>query len=323
MARRRTVLVLVIAGIAPAFAFVNGTVTRARARRQQLASEWAARGDRDLAASRPGRAADDYRTAQQYAADPGAYRLQLSKALLAAGRFAEAQAQLLTLLSEAPADGVVNLELGRAAAMEGDEANALRYYHAAIDGEWERDPLVERRNARIELATFLLGRGDLKRVKAELDASDPSDPRIARLAGEVAYLEGDFRTAHARLQTASQAGADDSALMEMLDTSARVLALDPYASGLSSRERVRRIVRAFAIASAALDRCTAGDLDDLRDRIAAEDVSERVLLRDAEAADEAWMLVAEVSRRVSAACGDGQGDERALALVVRSTRSAS
>jgi predicted Zn-dependent protease len=181
MATPRSVLVLAVVGIVPAFAAVGGLVSSARGRRQQLASAWADRGAKDFAAGRPIAAAEDYRLAQEYARDRSQYRLPLARALLGAGRVLEAHAQLLTLWSEAPGNGIVNLELGRLAAGNGDVPAAIRYYHGAIDGAYDADAPHQRRRARVELARVLLDHGERTQAQAELialSADPPKDPVI-------------------------------------------------------------------------------------------------------------------------------------------------
>jgi tetratricopeptide (TPR) repeat protein len=188
MLRRRTMLTLAIVALVPAFAAVNAVVGATRARRQQLSAESAARAARDVADGRPLAAAEDYRVAQEYARDRGQYRLQLAQALIAGGRFLEARAQLLTLWSEAPGDGLVNLDLGRLAADEGDVAGAIRFYHGAVDGAWDAGAAGARRDARLELARFLTLRGDRARARAELiilSGDPPPDPSASR---EIAAL---------------------------------------------------------------------------------------------------------------------------------------
>src|SRR6476646_972221 len=144
MPRRRTTLTRMVTALVPAFVVVNGLVALARSGRVRLEHEWAARGARALADGRANDAADDYYTAQAYARDRGRYRLDLSRALIAAGRRSEARAELDTLWSDTPGSGVVNLELARIARDEGDFDDAVRYYHGAIDGAWDRDPAKAR-----------------------------------------------------------------------------------------------------------------------------------------------------------------------------------
>ena len=186
--RRRTMFTIAIAALVPAFAGVNVVVGATRAKRQQLSAEWAARGDRVLAEGHPLAAAEDYGVAQEYARDRSQYRLQLAQALLAAGRFLEAHAQFETLWSESPGDGLINLELGRLAAHDGDVTDAIRYYHAAIDGAWNEDAAAVRRRARLELARFLIVRGDRTRAQAELIVLSEDPPRDPNALRELAAL---------------------------------------------------------------------------------------------------------------------------------------
>src|SRR5436309_770914 len=140
MVRRRTTLALMVAVLVPAFAVVNGLVALARTTRGRLERDWAERGGRDLAAGRAGEAADDYYAAQAYSRDHSRYRLDLSRALVAAGRASEARAELETLWMDAPGSGIVNLELARIARSDGDFDDAVRYYHGALHALWQRDP---------------------------------------------------------------------------------------------------------------------------------------------------------------------------------------
>ncbi len=357
MFRRRTVLALMVVGVIPSFVLVNSVVSAARARREAIAVEWARRGDVDLTRGRAAEAADDYRTADDYAGNRGAYRLQLAAALVAADRPAEAAAQLQTLWSEAPGDGLVNLQLARIAARQQRPADAVRYYHAAIDGSWNTsDPVSERRGARLELARLLLSRGNSAGAQAELGAlaadpppnpadqitiaslliqagadnralsllastlrAFPDSGRAAALAGSIDARIGNYAEARTYLQLARRTGDLDAAGAALLDTVTRVLDLDPGARRISSRERIRRIVRAFEVASAALDRCDAdalADLRDERDRLARR-VTERALARDPDAADETMAFAGTALEAVRTACGEGGPDERALALVLQ------
>ena len=125
-------------------------------------------GERRLP-SRPGAAVADFETALSYAPDEADTPYRLAEALIGVSRFAEAKAQLITLWTEEPGDGPVNLQLAHLAASTGeiDEAVVL---HAAIDGAWESAAAVSRRTARIELAKLLLREGQQTRAQAELIA---------------------------------------------------------------------------------------------------------------------------------------------------------
>jgi tetratricopeptide (TPR) repeat protein len=322
MVRRRTTLTLMVTAVVPAFVVVNGLVALARTARGRLEHEWAARGSRDLAAGRASNAADDYYAAQAYARDHGRYRLDLARALIAAGRTSEARAELETLWSDAPGSGVVNLELARIAKNEGDADDGVRYYHAAIDGAWESDPVAARHNARLELAQLYVDRGLLSQADAELTillADPPAEPRAAALAGAVAFGRGDYRTAAARLRSARPL---DPAAAAMLDVATRALALDPDARGITSRERVRRVTRLFAIALAAARRCGAPAAAVMHDRLeaAAPRVTERALSADPDASDATLELLTAAASVVQSACPAIGADDRAMALVVQRPR---
>ena len=326
MASRRTLLTLTVVGLVPAFVIVNGLVALARGTREALEREWASRGAIDFAAGRAREAADDFRAAQIYARGRGRYRLELARALAAAGRPLEARAELETLWSDEPGDGIVNLELARVEAASPAREAAVRHYHGAIDGAWEQDPAAARRAARLELARFLAGRGQLPQAEAELSillADAPIDPGAAALAGRIAFARGDFRSAAERLRRARDGGALDADAASMLDVSLRAFALDPAARGITSRERMRRIVRVFGIALAAARRCTARAAAPMRARLeaAAPAVTDRALGRDPDAIDATLELATAAESVVAAACPGGDADARALALLLRRTAS--
>jgi tetratricopeptide (TPR) repeat protein len=358
--RRRTVFLVIVLGVVPFFTAVNSLVGAARTRREEIAAEWASRGGRDLAAGRADRAAEDYRSARGYARDPDAYRRELAGALLAGHHLNEARGQLLVLWAEAPGEGDINLALARIAAREHDTSDAVRYYHAAIDGAWEADAAAVRRDARIELATFLLDSGDRTKAQAELIAlSDdlppdaavitrtaalllragateralavaqralelrPDDPDAQQVAGDAAFALGDYRAAERHLDAAAARHPLDAAHQHRRELSARVLVVDPFATRIGSRERIRRVVGAFHLAAAALDRCPAGAHADLRDRVeeASPKITERLLLRDPDAVDAALALVSDTEAAVSSGCGAPTDDEAALRLALRQHRS--
>lgn len=355
MLRRRTVLAVMLIGIVPAFAIVNALVSSARARRDTIASDWARRGDVDLSEGRADAAAEDFRTAGEYARDRGAYRSRLALALVAAGRHVEAQAQLQTLWNETPGDGGINLQLARIAARQSRIDDAIRYYHTAIDGAWNTDdPVASRRNARLELARLLLAHGDRTRAQVELLAlaADPPpavqaqtriaqllvdagadtralallrsaltldavDAPAAALAGSIAMRLGDFRGAQAYFERARRAGGLDADGAAALDTVTRVLELDPDARGLAARERLRRTVRSFEIAAGALDRCPSDAVGAWRAHRErlARQVNARSLAADPDLVDETLAFAAGTIDAVRTACGEGDADERALDLV--------
>jgi tetratricopeptide (TPR) repeat protein len=350
---------MTVLGLLPFFGGVSALVRGARTRRQHIAVDWAARGDRDLKAGRADRAAEEYRSAQEYAREKDAYRLELAEALIASRHTDQARGQLLALWAENPADAFVNLELGRIAAGQGDTSEAMRFYHAAIDGAWRQDALVSRRNARIELARYLIGKGDRTKAQAELIALvdelppdapvmtdtaamllesgspqraeavltkvltlSPRDGRALQLAGEAAFSLADYHSAARYFDQAAGAGALDADHQRMRNLSTRVLTVDPFARGISSRARVRRVIEAFHIAQQSLDRCPADALPDLRARVAAAEpkTTERVLAQDPDAVDETISLLTDIEG-ATIACGPGGNDDAALRLVLKQRRA--
>src|SRR6202142_3877520 len=110
----------------------------------------------------------DYRNALAYNPGNPLFQFHLAKALAAAGRDDEARSYLVNLLSEAPGSGEINLELARISARQRAWLDAVRYYHSAIYGVWNADPLVQRWNVRKELCQFLLDRGDAAGAQPEV-----------------------------------------------------------------------------------------------------------------------------------------------------------
>lgn len=288
---RRFLLAIALSGLVPAFALTHLLVSQYKAQRLRLADEWSARGHRDLA-SKPGVAAVDFQTALSYEPDRAMDRLRLSQALTAANRPAEAQAELLTLWTETPGDGEVNLELARLSASSGNVSDAVRYYHAAIDGAWDANAAVARRQSRLELAKLLLAQGQQLPAQAELIALiddlpsdsdvmtevggllaeagaddramtvlrsalmlDPANVMAATLAGRIAYRTGDYDAARGFLTPPATTGSLDPGTRAMLDVSNRIVALDPFARRLGTSGRVQRILEALDVATSRLMRC--------------------------------------------------------------------
>ena len=155
-----------------------------------FAQEWYTRGEQDLRAGRAEAALADFRTALSYSHDNAQYQLRLAQALMAAGHSREARTEartyLLNLLEREPGNATVNLELARLAARDHAVPDALRFYHGAIYGEWNDDPVARRRAARLELVEFLLDAGQKDSARAELialAADLPADPALQTKVG--------------------------------------------------------------------------------------------------------------------------------------------
>jgi tetratricopeptide (TPR) repeat protein len=295
--QRHIVATLSIA-LVPAFTVTVLLASAYRQEQHDLALEWVARGDQALHAGSPREAVDAYRTALTFSRDNRDLRLSLARALRLAGRDSEARAYLLTLWNDQPGNGPINLELARLAASRGDVATALRYYHGAIEGAWATRAESERRQARLELARFLVSAQALAQARVELVALDqdlPPDPegraQVASLmlaagledqaldlyqriladepenasalaaAGHIAFEKGTYQTAAGYLSRAIEAGADTPDVRAQLETARSVLALDPFLRRLPLRERARRTLRALSIARQRLAACPADTTD--------------------------------------------------------------
>lgn len=290
---RRLVMAAVVASIVPAFWLTDTFVDRYHDRRQTLALEWSRRGEHDLD-KQPADAVADFETALSYRPDRTADRFRLATALIAAKRPAEARTHLVTLWTEEPGDGQFNLALARLAADDGKGDEAVRYYHAAIDGTWDSAARPARRDARRELARLLMANGQPMRAQAELIALiddlppdpqmltdvgsqlvaagaptravelfqralvlDPANGNAARLAGESAFRAGDYVAAHRFLLAASAREPLDGTAREMFEISDGVVALDASVPGIGAKGRADRVMRNVAIANARLARCEA------------------------------------------------------------------
>jgi len=149
--------------------------------RQQLAQRWLNRGEAALHSGQPQVAIDALRSALAYAPDDENLQIELAEALGAAGRMQEAVAYFNTLLETRPGDGLINLQLARLAARQGDEALAIQHYQAALDGTWQGDGYVRRRQVRLELSRYLIDRKRYNDARTQLliaAGNAPDDPNI-------------------------------------------------------------------------------------------------------------------------------------------------
>jgi Tfp pilus assembly protein PilF len=290
--RRETLLLASIAGLVVLFAITGVAANFYHAKQKALAQEWFVRGEQALKAGDAAKALQDFHTTLAYAPDNNVYRLRLAQALMAAHRTDEARSHLLTLWRDEPGNATVNLELARLTVEENDTQDALRYFHNAIYGVWNRDPEAQRRQVRLELCEFLIRQGAKTQAQSELIALAgelPNDAslhtRVAGLflkagdpsraleeyrkaleidrhsqdalegAGEVAFQMGDYVAAERYLDRAPRSASAPPKAAELLKTARLVLSLDPYNRRLPRAEADRRVLRAYRIASARLDSC--------------------------------------------------------------------
>ena len=290
---RNTLLLLSLLTLIILF-FITSYVARAyHAKESELGKEWYAQGERDLAAGKAESALTDFRSALGYSPEDPLIGLHLAQALAAAGHRSEAQAYLLTLRETDPGNGMVNLELARLAADGGSVADAVHYYQNSIYGQWEGNSGRHRRQARVEMAEFLLRVGRKTEAQSELmalTADLPSDPALATQAatmllktgdyenasllfrralrlhpndraalqglGEASFDAGNYSDARRYLSNAKRLGALPGQLQSLLETANLIVQLDPLAPRLNERERVRRVMAAFSQSMNRLRACT-------------------------------------------------------------------
>lgn len=291
---RREVLVLatLLAITVAAFAGVTGLMHRFKSWQSKLAARRYERGQESLRAGQPAQAAQEFRSALHFNPDDPAALLSLAESLIAENRLDEAEAYFLNLWDRQPQDATVNLQLARLAARRHMLPQALRYYHNAIYGIWENNPVERRIAARLELVNFLLQQNSDTQAESELIAMEPGlspdaslHVKVADLfmripdyrnafreyvqalkisrnsqaaaagAGETAFNLGEYRTAVLYLEAASARSHDDQHSRALLETARLVLEVDPFLRHLSGLDRRDRILKAYRVAVKRLAGC--------------------------------------------------------------------
>ncbi|MFY9804662.1 MAG: tetratricopeptide repeat protein [Candidatus Acidiferrales bacterium] len=335
-----------------------------------LADGWFAQGERDLQAGNSSAALTDYRNALVYNPYNTRFQFSLAKALAAAGHGDEARAYLLNLLSESPGNGEVNLELARIAAHNNSTADALRFYQGAIYGEWDADPIETRWQVRRELCEFLLDHGlarqatpevialeentppgDLQRLKIvgqlllrtqqwtraqelyrNLLAADHYDEEALTGAAKTAFELGQYSEALQYFNRLPRERIGAADIAGPYDMSRRVLAADPFRSGLPAKEKAQRATDALTLAQTRLQNCARDGGQSLLETPPRTDLqilwaqlqrmqmdwNQRNLERYPERLDAAMEFVFSVENVAAISCGEPQGDDRALWLLGRS-----
>lgn len=292
-ARHDTVALLVLlAVLVVLFGLTTWVVGRYDALRAARAWNWEKAGAAALRQGHPRQAATDYRNALGYGRENPGSQFGLATALLQSGELKQARHYFLALWAESPQSGPVNLGLARLEAEQGHAATAVRYYHNAIYGIWPSGAAAHRRAARRELIAFLLRHGEMEPADAEIlalaSALPPSiqahtsigrqllqvgdnhhalaefraalqrDPRsFAALvgAGRAAFRLAQYAQARRYLVQALRLQPHDIVAGPLLATTNQVLQLDPFAFGVSRRQREARAREDLRIALARLQRC--------------------------------------------------------------------
>jgi tetratricopeptide (TPR) repeat protein len=258
-----------------------------------LADGWYAKGEESFQAGDAKSALTDYQNALVYSPNNTKFQFHLAQALAAAGRHDQARPYLLALLSESPGSGEVNLQLARIAAANNSRPDALRYYQAAIYGEWPGDAITTRWEIRRELCEYLVSKGAISQATpAVIDLAEntpESDPARLKIVGRL--LLGTHQWAHAqqlyrsllsadRYDEEAVAGAgraafelgefadavedfnrlaperrDQADIAPLREMAHRVLAMSPYLAGLAPQVRAQRAENALSLAQKRAQSC--------------------------------------------------------------------
>jgi len=283
-----TLVILVVLSVVTAFVarFYHNKI-------RSLADQWFAEGEAAFQAGDAKQALVDYRNALVYAPDNGDFQFHLAQALAAVGQGEQAQSYLLTLLAESPGSGQINLALARIAAHSGSKSDAINYYHRAIYGVWEKNPLGTRWQVRRELCEYLLSQGALTQAEPELIAlgdqvpptditrlkitaglflrstlsnralneyqlvlnDEPGDDEALGGAGTAAFHSGRFAEAIYYFEKLSPQKRADPEFASMLETAHQVRDADPYEGGITSREKATRAMNALRQAQSRVREC--------------------------------------------------------------------
>lgn len=155
--------------------------------RAEQARVWTANGQQALNTGNAEDAVKDFRTALTFAPGKPATELLLAESLAVAGpkHTDEAYNAFLELWDAHPGDGQINLQLARLASRRGDPAAAVRFYRAAIDGRWDENGAVHRREGRLELARYLIAQHNNPAAREELLVVAGNWPRDEAVQREV------------------------------------------------------------------------------------------------------------------------------------------
>jgi Flp pilus assembly protein TadD len=142
----------------------------------ELAARWLQRGDQALRDNKPQAAVDALSSALAYAPNDRGTAIKLAEALASAGRVQEATVYFNALLESQQGNGLINLQLARLAARQGNESQAIEDFQKAIYGNWEGDGYVRRREVRFELINYLIANHRLNQARSELLVASGNAP---------------------------------------------------------------------------------------------------------------------------------------------------
>jgi tetratricopeptide (TPR) repeat protein len=141
-----------------------------------LANRWLERGEQALRDGKPQVAIDALSSALAFSPSQRDTEIKLAEALASAGRVQEATVYFNSLLESQQGSGLINLQLARLAARQGNPSEAIADYQKAIYGNWEGDGYVRRRGVRLELINYLIDHQLFDQARSELLVASGNAP---------------------------------------------------------------------------------------------------------------------------------------------------
>jgi len=190
--------------------------------------------------------------------------------------------------------------------------------------------------ARLKIVGQMLLRTQQWNRALELDRTlllmDSNDEDSLAGAAESAYELGQYIAAMGYFERLPRERREQADLVNRFDVARQVLDADPFLSGLSAEARAQRAAKALAAAEARLAACAQQtgvslelvppqtNLQQLaaQDRSFEKDWSPQNLQRFPDRLDAAMTFVFNVENTAALACGEPQGEDRALWLLGRS-----
>jgi tetratricopeptide (TPR) repeat protein len=236
----------------------------------------------------------------EWPGDPIAMRWQvrqeLCEYLLGRGAVSEAAPEVIALAENTPTDDAARMKIvGQLLIRTGQWPRAQETYRALLAlNPKDEDSLAGAAQSAFELGQYAVAMEDFDRLPQERRAQ----PDIA----------------------------------SSFEMSRRVLAVDPFSPGLSAEMRAQRGASALALAQAQIQNCARRNGESLQETPPRMDLqklyargqnmqaewSRRNLQKFPEQLDAAMAFVFDVENAVAKACGEPQGDDRALWLLGRS-----
>jgi tetratricopeptide (TPR) repeat protein len=349
------------------FFFTKSVAARNRALNIEIAGSFYQTGNQRLATGDVQGAIESFRSATTNDHDNPEYMLALASALGKTDRIEEARQILARLRETAPENAEINLNLARLATRQNRISEAVRFYHNALFGIWpEKESTSRRVDVRRELSEYLLDNGDDERALSELlvlssdvpntemnrfalgrmflKAGDPQhallelgralqlNPKSGEAsaeAGRASFALADYERAARYFEASVDFGENSSEVMELLEISRLVLARDPLARGVGSRERARRLVSNLDAVSAEVQACldngatvesAQAELKDMQRRL-QEGQGGRfritALVQDSDEIVQGMLLIQKADLTRRSVCSETSVLDRALRLIIK------